>query len=79
MAATAVHLKTESGDDYLFMADDETEKDIVSVVVDSMGDELRYVYDILVVSTLTLADNSREDEVKEAIRDAIDAMEDDCD
>lgn len=43
MIAVAVSLKTESGDDYLYL---DNHDEIVKTVVDSMGDEIEYTWDI---------------------------------
>lgn len=41
MIAVAVLLKTESGDDYLYL---DNHNDIVKNIVDNMGDEIEYVW-----------------------------------
>lgn len=41
MIAVAVSLKTESGDDYLYL---DNHEEIVKTVADSMGDEIEYVW-----------------------------------
>jgi hypothetical protein len=45
MIAVAVSLKTESGDDYLYL---ENHEDIVKTVLDCMMDEIEYVSCVMV-------------------------------
>lgn len=40
----AIAMKTESGDDYLYHSEVETEQDMLDKIVKCMGDELRHVY-----------------------------------
>lgn len=71
--ATAVSLKTESGDDYLFLYHEEG-LSVVDAVASDMGDELAYVYDI---SVKTHGPN--EAQIQGGIQAAIYAMEEEAD
>tara|TARA_Y100001973_G_scaffold33065_1_gene49741 strand:- start:308 stop:526 length:219 start_codon:yes stop_codon:yes gene_type:complete len=69
--ATAVSLKTESGDHYLFLYHEEGVGSVVDAVASDMGDELAYVYDI---SVATHGPNQAQ--IQGGIQAAIYAMED---
>lgn len=51
MSAVAIYLKTESGDDYLFCYPSFSTEHIVERVKNRMGEELGYVWNVIVDGT----------------------------
>lgn len=70
MTTFAVAMRTESGDDYLFMFTDVLHPDdFVARVEDVMGDELAYVY-----STQIVSDECEVNVYKHALQERISVM-----
>lgn len=67
MIVVAVSLKTESGDDYLFL---DNHEEIVKTIVDDMGDDVEYVWnmDIKVYPYDSAVDRNVRDKLNEARR-----------
>lgn len=69
MAYCAVGLKTESGDDYIFLIEYRNLEDVTKYILDALGEEAAYVYDYNVDTGVS----SDEDKaVKGAVSEAID-------
>lgn len=73
----AAHLKTESGDDYLFLYDQVSgPEEFVQMVEFAMGDELAYVCS---TEVRALYEEHDEDEYEQALRNRIEEMNEECD
>lgn len=68
----AVALRTESGDDYVFLVEYKDIKDVVDYLLDQMNDELAWVYHVGVDSGIS---PEKDDEIREAIYEKIKIME----
>jgi len=64
----AVSLRTESGDDYVFLIEYNTYEDITNKVLDSLGEEAEWVYTWSVDTGSSTEENEA---VDQAVADAI--------
>lgn len=67
--AIAVYIKTESGDDYLFVYNREMNaQDIINELISSLGDEFGYIGNLII--TTNYGDNIDKNEIWKAIYNA---------
>ena len=69
MAYCAVSVRTESGDDYVFLIEYRTHSDITKKILGDLGEDAGYVYTYSVDTGVSLEEDKL---VEEAVQEAID-------
>lgn len=71
MSYCAVSVKTESGDDYVFLIEYRNHSDITKHIIDCLGEEAAYIYDYNVDTGISEEeDQAVENAVSEAVEQA---------